>query len=212
MLTYFGDVVFAISGALAAGRRRLDLVGYLMVGIVTGIGGGTLRDLILHRPVWWTRDPLELWLCAGAAFATYFIVPDSIRRYRAIKWFDALGLACFSVVGSSIALKWNAHATVAVFLGMVTCTGGGVIRDLLINVRPMILCGELYALAAGCGALSYVVLKEFETARPWPSVVGFLVTFLLRGAAIVFGVRLGPPGQFLRIGRPDMYEVKDKWS
>lgn len=147
-IMYFGDVVFAISGALTAARYRMDLLGFVLIGTITGIGGGTIRDLLLGRTVWWTQEPAELILCVAAALLTFFWITSDITRRKGIIWSDALGLAAFGVVGCHVALEFGAPFVVAVFMGMVTATGGGVIRDVLTNTQPMILCGELYATAA----------------------------------------------------------------
>ena len=103
-IMYFGDVVFAVSGALTAARHRMDVLGFVLIGTITGIGGGTTRDLLLGRTVWWTQNPSELILCVAAALATFFWITTDISRRRAMIWSDALGLAAFGVVGCYIAL------------------------------------------------------------------------------------------------------------
>ncbi|MHC5062369.1 MAG: trimeric intracellular cation channel family protein [Planctomycetota bacterium] len=202
VLMYFGDVVFAVSGALTAGRYKMDVIGFVLIGTVTGIGGGTLRDLLLDRTVWWTMHPEELWLCLAASLATFFVVPGDTARRSLMKWSDALGLGAFCVVGCHIALALNVPLVVAVFMGMLTATGGGVIRDVLTNTRPMILGGELYASAALLGALTYGLVAGVEGAtEAIAESAGFGVAFGLRALAIIYGIRLGPPGEFLRIGK-----------
>jgi uncharacterized membrane protein YeiH len=145
-IIYFGDVVFAVSGALNAARHRMDFLGFVLIGTVTGIGGGTMRDLLLGRNVWWTQNPAELLLCAASALATYFFVKNDITRHTAMIWSDALGLAAFGVVGCHVALMFGAPFVIAVFMGMVTATGGGVMRDVLTQTKPMIMCGEVMPL------------------------------------------------------------------
>lgn len=202
VLMYFGDVVFAVSGALTAGRYKMDVVGFVLIGTITGIGGGTLRDLLLGRTVWWTMHPEELYLCLAASLLTFFMVPGDTARRSLMKWSDALGLGAFCVVGCHVALALDVPLVVAVFMGMLTATGGGVIRDVLTNTQPMILGGELYATAALLGALAYGLVAKFggatEALAEW---AGFGVAFGLRALAIVYGIRLGPPGEFLRIGK-----------
>ncbi len=203
MLTimYVGDVVFAVSGALTAGRYRMDIVGFVLIGTITGIGGGTIRDLLLGRTVWWTQSPEELLLCVSASIFTFFFLPGTIARKRWLNWSDALGLASFAVVGCHIALRHDAPFTVAVFMGTVTATGGGVIRDILTNTQPMILRGQLYATAALAGAFAYAVVDRFfSMAGHAAELAGFLTAFGLRGASITWNIRIGPPGEFLRIG------------
>ncbi|MCC9608020.1 TRIC cation channel family protein [Blastopirellula sp. JC732] len=201
-IMYFGDIVFSISGALTAARYRMDVFGFLLIGTTTGIGGGTLRDLLLGRTVWWTQDPTELLLCVAAALLTFFFLPSDIARRRGLIWADALGLAAFCVVGCSIALEFGSPPIIAVFMGLVTATGGGVIRDVLANTQPMITSGQPYAAAALLGSLSYAVLRYLAIPEIAAEVIAFAAAFGLRGSALLFDIRMGPPGEFLRIGKP----------
>ena len=202
-IMYFGDVVFAVSGALTAARYRMDVLGFVLIGTITGIGGGTLRDLLLGRTVWWTQDPLELILCVAASLATFFFITSDTTRRKGMIWADALGLAAFGVVGSHIALEFGAPFVVAVFMGMVTATGGGFIRDVLTNTQPMILSGQLYATAALLGSLSYASLRYLGVPEIVAEPVAFLAAFSLRASAIIFDIRMGPPGEFIRFGKTD---------
>jgi uncharacterized membrane protein YeiH len=206
-LLYLGDVVFAISGALVALRLRMDIVGFVVLGTLTGAGGGTLRDLLLDRPVFWVHDPFEILLCATAAVLTYAVahlrpLGDAAQR-RGLVWADAVGLATFAVVGCHIALAEGAPTVVAVAMGVLTATGGGVLRDVIANRQPMITAGELYATAALGGALTYALLASAPLPDPLRETVACAVGFALRAAGIVFRIRLGPPGRFLRYGVDD---------
>ncbi|QDU54843.1 trimeric intracellular cation channel family protein [Aeoliella mucimassa] len=203
VMMYFGDVVFAVSGALTAARFRMDFLGFLMVGTVTGIGGGTTRDLLLGRTVWWTQDPTELLLCAGASLATYFFISHDLSHRKGMIWADALGLSVFGVVGCHVALQFGSPFVIAVFMGMVTATGGGVIRDVLTNTQPIILCGQLYATAALLGSLSYATLRYLATPEIPAEAIACLAAFALRALAILYDIRTGPPGEFIRIGQRD---------
>ena len=202
-IMYFGDVVFAISGALTAARYRMDILGFVLIGTITGIGGGTTRDLLLGRTVWWTQDPLELILCVAAALITFFFIRSDITRRKGMIWSDALGLAAFGVVGCHVALEFGAPFVIAVFMGMVTAIGGGVIRDVLTQSKPMITRGQLYATAALLGSLSYASMRYLGVHEIAAEVVAFLAAFLLRASAIIFNIRMGPPGEFIRIGKTD---------
>jgi uncharacterized membrane protein YeiH len=202
-IMYFGDVVFAVSGALTAARYRMDVLGFVLIGTITGIGGGTLRDLLLGRTVWWTQDPLELILCVAASLATFFFITSDTTRRKGMIWADALGLAAFGVVGCHVALEFGAPFVVAVFMGMVTATGGGFIRDVLTNTQPMILSGQLYATAALLGSLSYASLRYLGVPEIAAEPVAFLAAFSLRASAIIFNIRMGPPGEFIRFGKTD---------
>jgi len=203
-INYFGDVVFAVSGALTAARYRMDVVGFVLIGTITGIGGGTIRDLLLGRAVWWTQNPSELILCAVASLITFLMmsyVTDIKNRKTGMVWADALGLAAFGVVGCHVALGFGAPFVVAVFMGMMTATGGGMMRDVLTNTTPMILGGQLYATAAIAGSLTYASLNYLGTSNILAEWLAFLAAFALRAAAIVYDIRMGPPGEFIRIGK-----------
>ena len=200
---YLGDVVFAMSGALTAGRHKMDVVGYLMVGAITGIGGGTLRDLLLGRRGWWTANPDELMLCVVASLVAYFFIRNTTKHDGRIVWLDAIGLSSFAVVGAHVALTAGTPFVVAVFLGMLTATGGGVIRDVLTGTQPMILSpGELYATAALGGAFVYTLVVHLGGSALIAQLSGFLTVLILRSVSILFGVRTGPPGAFLQRVRP----------
>jgi uncharacterized membrane protein YeiH len=199
-LMYLGDVVFAVSGALRAARHKMDILGFVLIGTITGIGGGTIRDLLLGRTVWWTQNPSELLLCVAAALLTFFFIRSDISQRKWMIWADAVGLACFGVVGCHVALAFGAPSVIAVFLGMVTATGGGVVRDTLTQTQPMILCGEVYATAALLGSLGYALLIQLALPEGVAELLAFLAAFSLRAAALVFNIKMGPPGEFVRIG------------
>ncbi|WP_421994036.1 trimeric intracellular cation channel family protein [Reyranella sp.] len=195
VLNYFGDIVFAFSGALVAARHRMDVLGIVLIGTVTGIGGGTLRDIILNHPVWWVGNPVELLLCAGTALAAYFVkrLPGGTRGLA--QWADAIGLAAFAVVGAHVAQTDGASFVVVAFLGMLTATGGGVLRDLLTNTRPMILSGELYATAALLGAAAYTALSPLMANQTAAAFLAFALCLAVRGASMVFHIRFGIVGE-----------------
>jgi uncharacterized membrane protein YeiH len=200
-IMYFGDVVFSVSGALTAARYRMDVLGYVLIGTITGIGGGTTRDLLLGRTVWWTQDPTELIVCVAASLVTFFFITSDVTRRKGMIWADALGLSVFGVVGCHIALQFGTPFVIAVFMGMVTATGGGLIRDVLTNSQPMILCGQPYATAALLGSLSYAVLRYLAVPEIPAEAIACMSAFALRACAIIFDIRMGPPGEFIRIGR-----------
>ena len=199
-IMYFGDVVFAVSGALTAARYRMDVLGFILVGTITGIGGGTTRDLLLGRTVWWTQDPTELILCVAASLITYFFITGDITRRRGMIWADTLGLSAFGVVGCHVAMQMGSPFIIAVFMGTVTATGGGLIRDVITNTQPMITSGQIYATAALLGSLSYASLRHLGVPDVPAEAVSCLAAFSLRALAIIFNVRMGPPGEFIRIG------------
>ena len=208
-LDWLGVIVFAISGALVASRKQMDVVGFALLGTVTGVGGGTLRDLLLGQgPVFWVDEPTYLVVCvivSGAVFATAHI-PQS--RYRVLLWFDALGLALFAVTGAERALLAGSGPVVAVAMGVITATFGGVIRDVLGNESPVVLSREVYVTAALVGAAVFVVLSRFGLGRESALGAGLFVGLGVRGMALRRGWSLPRyrerPGRTLdEIKRPD---------
>lgn len=197
-LICFGDIVFAVSGALAAGRRNMDLVGFMLIGTITALGGGTVRDVLLNRQVWWAREPLELVISMGAAMATFFLFYGKKITPKALIWFDALGLSAFTVVGCNLAMDVNIHPVPTVVMGVISATGGGVMRDVLTDTRPMITKGQLYATAAILGAVTYALLTQWTGSVWMAAISGALVTLTVRVLAIVYDVHLGPPKRLIR--------------
>jgi uncharacterized membrane protein YeiH len=192
ILDLIGVAVFAISGALAAGRRRLDLIGVVAAAAATAVGGGTLRDLLLDRhPIFWLADARYLVVIVVAAIATVLYT----RRVRVpgvtLDVADALGLALFSVAGAQVAERAGMPAIACVLLGAVTGTAGGVIRDVLLAQVPYVLRpNTIYATAAIAGTTLYLVLVRLGVARSVASPAGMACVAALRLAAIWWGLRL----------------------
>lgn len=183
-LDWLGVIVFTITGALVASRKQMDFVGFAMLGTATGIWGGTLRDLLLGSPVFWTQRPAYLLACLVVSCAVFFVAHIPQSRYRALIRLDALGLALFAVAGAEKAIQAGASGAVAVVMGVVTATFGGVIRDLLGGDSPVILSREIYASAAGAGAVAYVSLAALGAPRELALGSGFLVALLLRAVSL----------------------------
>jgi uncharacterized membrane protein YeiH len=200
MLDFFGVAVFAATGALVASRKEMDLVGFALLGAATGIGGGTLRDLLLGAPVFWIAAPSYLIVCVLVAGLVFFTAHIPASRYRMLLWFDALGLALFAVVGAERALLAGAGPIVAVGMGMITATFGGVIRDILGGESPVILSREIYATAALAGASVFVALDALGTGREVAILAGLAIAFAIRGLALQFHWSL--PRYRPRAGRP----------
>ena len=181
-----------MSGALAGGRKRLDLFGVFVVAVVTAIGGGTLRDLLLGRlPVFWVREPVYLAVVAAATAATILFTRRRMPKENRLLVADALGLALFSVSGAQIAETVTDAKIVVVLMGAVTAAAGGMLRDVLCGEVPLILKGrELYATAALAGAAAYVGLSAAGTARPLAAGAGLVMTLLLRLVSLRHGVGL----------------------
>lgn len=201
-LNVIGLFVFAISGALTALRNDMDVFGVAMIAFVTGVGGGTIRDVLLGSfPVWWIAAPSAVFIClAGAAVATA-AQPLIHSRLKTLIWADAMGLAVFSVLGAQAALAANAPAVIAIFMGAVTATFGGVVRDVLLNEPPLILKQDIYATAALIGAGVYVGLIAAGLSESPAALVAALATFAIRAAAIVFNI---PSPKFARARKNEL--------
>ncbi len=187
VLDYLGIAVFAVTGALAASRKQVDIVAFIFFATVTATGGGTLRDILLDVPVFWIRNPLYLAIPLGVAVLVYFTAHLVESRYRILLWADAIGLAAYAVVGAAKTLSAGASIADALMLGVLTASFGGVIRDVLAGEPSVILRRELYITAAFAGALVFVLLAS--TAAPFwiTASAGFLVAFGVRAGALIRG-------------------------
>lgn len=191
-LSLAGVAVFAVSGALTAGRKQFDLFGVLVIAIVTAIGGGTLRDLLLNRPVFWIEDTAYLWVTSLTALATLAYVRFHRPPLRPLLVADALGLALFTISGTQIAEGAGVSPGVAVLMGGITGAAGGVVRDVLCGEVPLLLRDrELYATAAIGGAVVYLLLaRTFEVDRTHAALAGMAVVTLLRFGSIWWKLRM----------------------
>ena len=187
LLDLLGVFVFAVSGALAAGRKQLDLLGVVVLATVTAVGGGTLRDVLLDRhPVSWLADETYLLVILAAAAVTV-----AWTRWRCPPWYailvaDALGLALFAVMGAQIAERSGVRSLVGItVLGTITGVAGGVLRDVLSAEIPLVLRrGNLYASAAITGTLTYGVLERVGVASGIAALVGMAIVAAVRFASI----------------------------
>ena len=190
-LVHFFDVlaavVFAVSGSLVASRQGLDVMAFMWFAVITGIGGGTVRDLILNVPVFWVQNPVFVSACLVTAVVMHFVAPLVESRYRTLLWFDAFGLALVTVAGTVKASDVGAPALVAIAMGAVTGIVGGILRDTLGHVPSVLLGQEIYVTASVLGACTYVGLNGLSVGRFAAMIAGFLVTFTVRGLAIKYG-------------------------
>lgn len=183
--------VFALTGALAASRAQLDIVGFLFFAALTAVGGGTLRDLLLDRnPVFWINEPVILLIAAAAAILVFFTAHLVESRARWLAWLDAAALSIAVPAGLAVALATGQSGFVAPIVGVLTGTFGGLMRDVVANEVPMVLRqGELYVTAAFLGALAGWFVSGYLATGP-ALVVSGLVTFMLRAGSLAFGWRL----------------------
>lgn len=198
LVDYAGVAVFAASGALAAARKNLDLLGVVVIATVTAIGGGTIRDLLLARPVFWTQQPAYLYVILAAALATVVYTRRFHPPERLLAVLDALGLAFFTISGAQIAEGLEYRGVVIVVMGTLTGVAGGALRDLLTGEIPLILRkGQIYGTAAIVGAVLYAALESLQLPRDYAAPAGMLCIAALRVGAIVFNWTLpvfGLPG------------------
>ena len=187
-LVHFFDilaaVVFAVSGALVASRKGLDVMGFIWFAVITGVGGGTVRDLVLNVPVFWVQNPAHVTACLVTALVMHFVAPRVESRFRTLLWFDAFGLALVTVAGTVKASDVGAPPVVATVMGAVTGCLGGIIRDTLGHVPSVLLGRQVYVTASVLGACTYVGLNSLGVGRLPAMIAGFLVTFTVRSLAI----------------------------
>jgi uncharacterized membrane protein YeiH len=187
-LDYAGVAVFAATGALSASRKELDLIGFLFLAAVTGIGGGTLRDLVLGRaPVFWVLNPTYILVCAVAGVLVFFTAHLFESRYRLLIWLDAVGLAAYCVMGAAKGLAATGSPTIAIVTGTLTATFGGILRDLLANEPSVLLRPEIYVTAALVGACVFVGANAMAMPLYASSALGVAAAFGVRGGALWFG-------------------------
>jgi uncharacterized membrane protein YeiH len=188
VLDWFGLVVFATTGALVASRKEMDIFGFALLATAAGIGGGTLRDVLLGQlPVFWVQQPAYLLVCVGVAALLFFTAHIPQSRLTLLLWLDAIGLALFAVTGAEKAQLAGAGPVVAVAMGVMTATFGGIIRDILGGETPIILSREIYVTAALLAALVFVAGLALGLTHPVALVSGFVAGFVLRAAALTWG-------------------------
>ena len=183
--------VNALTGVLDAGRKHMDLVGATLVGAATALGGGTVRDILLDRQIFWIADQAYLVVALATALTIFFVVRGMKLPPRLFLIPDAVGLALFTIVGTQIALAWQAPWLVASLLGVITGVVGGILRDVLCNEVPLVFVrGELYASAAWCGALALIGLQALEVDPVIAAWVGMALILTLRLLAMLWRITL----------------------
>lgn len=188
ILDWIGLVAFTITGALVASRNQMDVVGFVLLGTITGIGGGTLRDVLLGiHPILWIEQPTYLAVCVATSLVLFFIAHLVHKRHRLILWLDAVGLAVFATISAERAGATGAAPIVAVIMGVVTASFGGIIRDVLSQQRSIIFSPEIYLTAAMAAALCYVLLMSVGAAREIAITCGVVCGFGLRAGALLWG-------------------------
>jgi len=192
-LEQFGVTVAAITGVLAARGKQVDLFGVLVLALVTAFGGGTIRDVLLGQlPVFWITDQTFILNASASAVLVFFLVRYHELPGTVLMVADAFALALFTMIGTRKGLAFPVAPSIAVLMGVTTGVAGGILRDLLIGEIPLVFRREiyLYATAAFGGASAFVLLNHYSTTPKWNSILGTLVTLLLRLAGIRWRIAL----------------------
>lgn len=189
LLDLAGIGVFALSGALMAVRLRQTLVTASFFALVTGVGGGSVRDLLIGAPVFWVQDGAIAAVCIAIALVVW-LTPQRWWDGRLLEWADAVGLAAYSVFGTAKALAWGVPPVPALLMGVITGCVGGIIRDLLAGVPSIIVRPEIYVTAAALASGLFLVLLWAGLSLPVAALIGAAAGFALRGAAIRWSLAL----------------------
>ncbi|WP_262330150.1 trimeric intracellular cation channel family protein [Bosea sp. BH3] len=194
MVEAAGVAIFALTGALVAARKGMDPFGFVLLATVTGVGGGTLRDLLLDRTVFWVQAPSDVVICslvALGAWALAYLKPGVLEGWggrKLLLWADAAGLSLFAVTGTLKGLAAGAPVIPAVALGAMTATFGGILRDILAGDRPMVLWSrDFYVTAASAGAVTTALLAGLGLANAIVMAGGFAAGFGLRAGSLLLG-------------------------
>ena len=189
LLDYVGIGVFAVSGALLAAEKKQTLVTFIFFAVITGVGGGTTRDLLIGAPVFWVHSNGMLLICISAALAVWLFSRHTFAG-RALLWFDAIGLTAYAIYGAAKALEYGVTPVPAFGMGVLNACAGGIIRDVLAGEPSILMRPELYVTAAALAAGLFVVLTLFGAPALLAALVAGLAGFGLRGAAIAKGISL----------------------
>src|SRR5688572_14382619 len=177
LVEMIGIAVFAISGVLAVSRRGLDVVGAVMLGIVTAIGGGTLRDLILDVQPFWIADFNYVWAACLGALAAFFIGAGFRSRMNEVLYLDGLGAALFAIAAANKVLVLTGSPPVAVTMAVLTGIGGGLIRDILAGRPTLLMSRDIYATPILIGSILFVTLRGLAPDLPYPGLTGIVLIF-----------------------------------
>lgn len=188
-LGLIGIAAFSITGVIAAGRKGMDIFSIVLLGVVTALGGGTLRDIIIDvNPVFWIADLYYLWVAVFASIVTFFLVRHINNVYRFLLFVDAFGLSLFTILATEKTLFLGFSKPIAILMGITTGAAGGMLRDILTGRMPLILGKEFYATPALLGALMFILLDSFFPLHDFNRVYAITIIFLLRASAIQWGL------------------------
>lgn len=184
---YIGVAVFAVTGGIVASRKQLDFIAFLFFATLTGIGGGTLRDLLLGVPVFWVENEVYLLVCFAVSVVVWFFAQMIERLNKPLRWADAIGISAYSVMGAAKSLSVHDAVLVAILMGVATATFGGVLRDTIAREPTSIVKPEIYVSAAFAGAGSFVLAIQIGAPLLAAAAAGAALALVLRGGAILHG-------------------------
>ena len=200
LLDYAGVAVFAATGALAASRKQLDIIGFIFLAILASVGGGTVRDVVLGQtPVFWVSQPGYLLVASATAILVYFTAHLVWSRYLWLLWLDTIGLAAYCVIGAAKGLALGVPAPIAVVAGVMTATFGGILRDIVAGEPSVLMRPEIYVTAALAGASIYTLLISAGVPAGIAVIIAVACAFIVRGGALYFGWKF--PTYKARAGR-----------
>jgi len=179
-LDLFGSFVFAISGCILAERKKMDIFGFFIIGFITAVGGGTLRDLLLGRsPVFWIHDINYFYSILLATVLVFFLPKIVLKVKNILKLADAVGIAVFTLIGIEIGLGYNLDPVFSIMMGVMSAIVGGMLRDILCNEIPLVLQQEIYATACIAGGVIFFVFRGIglSNAFTYPSVILIIILF-----------------------------------
>ncbi len=189
ILGLIGIAAFSITGVIAAGKKDMDILSIVLLGVVTALGGGTLRDVVIDvSPVFWIADLSYLWVSLLASVLTFFLVRYVSHVYRLLLFIDAFGLSLFTILAAEKTLMLGFSSPVAVLMGMITGIAGGMIRDLLTGKMPLLMGKEFYATPAILGAILFTILNYTFPEHDFNRLYAIGLVFILRASAIEWGL------------------------
>lgn len=184
-LSYLGTFSFAISGFITASKKQLDLFGAFVIAFVTGLGGGTLRDLLLNTKVGWLSEPTNVYIVIAAVILAYLFKKQFVRLRKTMFLFDTIGIALFTISGLQVAQQYELNSLYLVLFGVITATFGGAIRDILCDEIPLIFRREIYATACILGAVSYLGFEALGFGLILKTVLSCSIIILVRTLAVL---------------------------
>ena len=185
-----GTAIFAITGVLAVTRRGLDMFGALMLGMVTALGGGTVRDLMIRAPIFWFEDFNYVWAATLGALLAFWLGQLFRSTYRALLYLDALGAALFAIAAASKVMRFGFGGPIAVMMGVLTGIGGGLIRDVLAGRPTLLMSREIYATPILLGCTIFVVLRGITDTFSYAGYAGAAAAFAVRALALRFHLQM----------------------